>query len=130
MSEYFEWNVSTYGIKVPAMDREHEILIAYMNTLHSLHLSGAARAALAKALADLVAYTGKHFTDEEAYMARIAFPQLKTHALIHKQMLERIGVFAAEFEQTGVLTEDFFAFLKMWLKAHICGIDVKYARVS
>jgi hemerythrin len=130
MSEYFEWDVSKYGVNVPAMDREHETLIGLMNTVHALHLSGAKGTALAKSLGELVAYTRKHFADEEAYMARIGFPELRTHALIHKQMLDRIGLFAVEFERTGKLTEDFFSFLKMWLKAHICGIDIKYCRQS
>jgi hemerythrin len=31
-------------------------------------------------------------------------------------------------KKTGTLSEPFFVFLKMWLKAHICGIDIKYAR--
>ncbi len=48
MSEYFEWNVSTYGIQVRRLDREHEILIGYMNELHALYLSGATRAAVAR----------------------------------------------------------------------------------
>ena len=32
------------------------------------------------------------------------------------------------FEASGVLSNDFFAFLKVWLKAHICGIDMKYGQ--
>lgn len=130
MSDYFEWDKFKYNINVSAMDHEHEILIGYMNALHRLHLSGATRAVLSSALQELVAYTRKHFADEEDYMSRIGYPQLRSHAQIHEQMLERIDTFVADFKHTGRLTEDFFAFLKMWLKAHIGGIDVKYARLS
>jgi hemerythrin len=130
MSEYFKWDVSQYSVNVPEMDREHETLIGLMNAVHEAHLSGAKGPALTKLLGELVAYTRKHFADEEQHMSRIGFPGLRTHAMIHKQLLERIGMFVVEFERTGKLTEDFFSFLKMWLKAHICGIDVKYSQQS
>jgi hemerythrin-like metal-binding protein len=130
MSGYFHWDASTYGIKVPEMDREHEVLIGHMNTVHHLHQSHAGRAAIGPALNELVTYTRRHFADEEAYMSRIGFPGLRIHAGIHRQLLERVDVFAAEFARTGALSEDFFVFLKMWLKAHICGIDSKYAQHS
>lgn len=130
MSDYFQWDQARYGIGVPAMDQEHQILIGLMNKVHVLHQSGAQRSALAKALAELVSYTQKHFADEEALMSKIGFPSLRTHAMIHKQLLERIGTFAAEFERTGKLTQEFFAFLKQWLKAHINGIDIKYSQHS
>lgn len=128
MSEYFQWDASIYALHVPEMDREHQILIGHMNSLHSLHEAHAGRAALGAVLDDLVAYTRKHFADEEAYMSRIGFPGAQTHAGIHRQLLERIGVFGAEFARTGALSQEFFAFLKMWLKAHICGVDNKYAK--
>ena len=130
MSGYFQWDASTYGIKVPEMDREHEVLIGHMNTVHGLHQSRAGRAVIGAALDQLVAYTRKHFADEEAYMASIGYPGLRIHAGIHRQLLERVGTFAAEFTRTGALSDEFFVFLKMWLKAHICGIDSKYAQRS
>lgn len=130
MSDYFQWDASTYGINVPEMDREHQVLIGHMNTVHSLHQARAGRAVIGAALDELVAYTRKHFADEEAHMARIGYPGLRTHAGIHQQLLERVGAFAADFARTGALTDEFFVFLRMWLKAHICGIDIKYAQRS
>jgi len=130
MSEYFQWDASKYTLKVPAMDQEHQVLIGHMNTVHSLQAAKASRAEIAAALEKLITYTQKHFVDEEAYMSQIGFPELRVHAGVHKQLLARIGEFGAEFARTGVLSESFFAFLKMWLSAHICGVDVKYAQRS
>jgi len=127
MNEFFHWDAAQYGINVPAMDREHEILIGHMNVVHSLHVTKATRGEIGAALETLVAYTRKHFADEEAYMSRIGFPALQIHAGIHRQLLARINQFGVEFARTGALSDEFFVFLKMWLKAHICGIDVKYA---
>ena len=126
MSEYFVWDPSRYELGVPAMDHEHQTLITLMNTVHALHDAAAPRAAQAKALEELVNYTRKHFADEEAYMRRIGFPQEKSHAAIHRQLLTRLSDFTTEFARSGTLTNDFFVFLTMWLRAHICGIDAKY----
>ncbi|HEV2286831.1 MAG TPA: bacteriohemerythrin [Steroidobacteraceae bacterium] len=126
MSDYFQWDASRYGLNVPAMDHEHETLIGHMNAVHALHTAGAGRAALGPALEKLVAYTRRHFEHEEAYMEQIGFPGLRLHAGVHRQLLARVGEFAAEFARTGALSEEFFMFLRMWLKAHICGIDAKY----
>jgi len=130
MSDYFQWDASKYGINVSTMDHEHEILIGHMNAVHALHVAQAPRNTVGAALDKLVAYTRKHFADEEAYMARIGYSDLRRHAGIHKQLLARINEFTAEFARSGALSDEFFVFLRMWLKAHICGIDVKYAHLA
>ena len=130
MSTFFEWDDSKLGLAVPSMDAEHRHLVSLMNTLHGLHEAKAPRAAVGQALGALAAYTARHFADEEAYMARIGFAGLATHRLVHKTLLARVQEFATDFGRTGTLTDAFFAFLKMWLKAHICGIDSKYAEAS
>jgi len=130
MSELFEWNAATYGLNVPEMDSEHKTLIAYMNQLHELHQRDASNAELGAALDKLVKFTVKHFADEEAYMAKVGYPGLKTHAGVHKQLLDQVGAHVQAFRDGGKLTADFFNFLTFWLKAHIRGIDAKYAKHS
>jgi hemerythrin-like metal-binding protein len=130
MANFFEWDAGQYGLKIAKMDADHEAIIGCMNRLHELHEIKANRTVLGAAFDDLLRVTIRHFADEEVYMQKIAFPDAKKHALIHKQLLERINQFHAEFKARGHLTEEFFYFLKMWLKAHICGIDAKYATHS
>ena len=130
MSEFFEWDAARYGLDIPQMDDEHQVIVNCMNRLHELHVSQASRALLGKALVDLQRATSRHFADEEAFMQRIGFPEFARHKIIHTSLLERLAQFQQQFDAKGALTEDFFAFLKMWLKAHICGIDVKYAAHS
>ena len=126
MSELFTWDAAKFSVKVPEMDREHQQIILLMNRLHDLYKSGAPASEQGKALTALAEYTVKHFSDEEAYMARINFPGLNVHKGVHKNLLERVGQFAAGFKASGKLGDDLFVFLKMWLSAHICGIDMKY----
>lgn len=127
MANFFEWDAARYGLQLPEMDEEHQAIIASMNRLHTLHESSAKREDLRKELERLVALTTRHFADEEAYMNRIGYPDLHKHKLIHKGLLEKIMHHKQQFDGTGICTEEFFVFLKMWLKSHICGIDVQYA---
>jgi hemerythrin-like metal-binding protein len=127
MGNFFEWDAARFSLHVDDMDADHQAIIHGMNRLYELHSIGASRAHLVNAMAELMRVTIQHFADEEAYMRKIGFPDVVKHGLVHRNLLERMESFNAQFKGSGVLTEDFFAFLKMWLKAHICGIDMKYA---
>jgi len=128
MSGFFEWDNGKYGLDVREMDAEHQKLIALMNTLRVLYEKHAGAAELGEALGELATYTAKHFADEEAYMTKIEYPELRVHAGVHKNLLARVSEYATEFRKMGKLSDAFFMFLKMWLKAHICGVDMKYSQ--
>lgn len=128
MSDYFEWDRARYSVKVPHMDAGHQAIIGCMNRLYGLNQAKAPVAQLAKVVDELVQVTVTHFTEEESYMASIGFPGLREHKLIHKSLLDQVSGHQRDFLARGVLTTEFFAFLKVWLKAHICGIDVKYGQ--
>jgi hemerythrin len=130
MENYFEWDPTLYSIGVNEMDDEHKVLIGLMNDLASMQAQGAGAAEQGRALLKLAHYTRKHFTDEEAFMKQVGFPGLRQHQMIHKQLLSRLDEFAAEFQRAGKLPDGLFAFLRIWLKSHIRGIDIKYAEHS
>ncbi len=128
MSNFFEWDQAKYSVEVPQMDLGHQAIIASMNKLFSLSESGAASVQLGRVFAELVQLTVKHFAEEEAYMESIHFPDLGKHKLIHKSLLASVMSHKEKFDNAGKFERDFFDFLRMWLKAHICGIDVKYGK--
>ena len=130
MGEFFDWDAGKYGLDIPLIDDEHRQIIDAMNELHRLHSTGQPASRLAGALTQLQRVTVAHFKDEEAYMARIGYADLQKHRLVHEHLLKRLEDFARDFRSSGALTEDFFHFLKMWLKSHICGIDAQYAAHS
>ncbi|HVW69837.1 MAG TPA: bacteriohemerythrin [Steroidobacteraceae bacterium] len=123
---YFPWDAK-YALNVRQMDDEHQVLIAKMNELHNMHVAAQPFHAIEAALKDLAAYTRKHFSDEEEYMERIGYPRLRIHKGIHAQLLTRLDELLHEARAAHKLTDDVFAFFKMWLSAHICGIDMQYA---
>ncbi len=130
MSGFLEWNQATYGVDVPEMDHEHQVLIAHMNRLRELHDAKAIQPVLASALDTLLRYTARHFAHEEAHMESIGYAGLKSHARLHLELLKNAARHAAVFRSTGTLTDEFFHFLTFWLKAHIRGVDSKYARAA
>ncbi len=127
MSDYFHWDAAKLSLDVAEMDREHQVLIGHMNTLHRLYESKAPAADQGKAFTTLADYTVKHFADEERYMEKVGYPGLRVHQGVHKNLLERVGTFGKDFKAKGKFGDDLFVFLRMWLTAHICGVDMKYS---
>lgn len=123
----FAWDPVKLALDVAAMDTEHQRLIDLMNRLQELYTSGAPAAEQGKAFAALADYTVRHFKDEEAYMASIGYPALALHQGVHRRLLENINAHAVEFRTNRRFTDELFAFLHMWLRSHICGVDRKYA---
>lgn len=130
MSSYFEWDPARLSLHVPDMDDEHKVLIGLMNDLHRLNEAQAPFAQQISALDKLARYTAKHFADEEAYMERIGFSGLRVHKGVHKQLLDKLAGLAAGARASSKIPEELFVFFKMWLSAHICGIDKKYAEYA
>ena len=127
---FYTWDPNSLSVKVKSMDDEHQILISKMNAIHDADKGGADTERLKKLVMDLVDYTKKHFEDEEKYMEEIKFDGLKTHKIIHQQLLEQVGGHIEDFTKTGKINEAFYNFLKVWLTSHIKGIDMKYSDVK
>ncbi len=127
---WYDWNESL-NIGVNEMNDEHKVLIDLMNQLYNQTEKKASHEAVLKTFDDLAKYTHKHFADEEKYMESIAYPEFKTHQLIHAKLLTQLDQHLTSFRETnGTLSDEVFDFLKMWLNAHIKGIDIKYGNYS
>ena len=126
---FFDWN-DKLDIGVMAMNNEHKHLLAIMNRLFDRNEAKADKNELKGIIKELGEYTVKHFGDEEKYFDSINFPDSSKHKLIHKDLLEKFGGHVAAFEKSGQLDKSFFDFLKMWLSAHIQGVDAKYGQFS
>ncbi|MFZ4713133.1 MAG: bacteriohemerythrin [Bacteriovoracaceae bacterium] len=122
-----DWN-EKLDIGVEEMNCEHKMLLQIMNKLYDDFLGSASYDVLKENLDLLKEKTIEHFQHEEAYMEKINFEGLPGHKFIHKSLLEKFLVFYQEFVTLKKLSEDFFQFLKIWLSAHIQGIDCKYGR--
>ena len=46
-------------------------------------------------------YTKQHFRDEEAYMAKINYPDLEQQKTAHKKFVEELSKLKQEYQQSG-----------------------------
>lgn len=127
MADFFTWTAAELGLGVQEMDKEHQVLIAKMNALHSGYEQKLPASKLQALLADLAQYTVKHFSDEETHMEKIKFSGLAAHKVIHQRLLAQFNDYVVEFQKTNTVNPALFNFLKVWLSGHIRGIDMRYA---
>ena len=65
------------------MDREHAILIEYLNTLEQVMEGNSSRFLIGQVLAGLVEYTNTHFYIEEELMNTFTYPDYLNHKTAH-----------------------------------------------
>ena len=121
------WDPARFDVGVGKMNAQHENLVGLMNLIHDRANAGAAKAELDGLLKKLAEATVAHFADEEAYLTSVAFPDFKSHKLIHQKLLTDFTAHKARFDAgRGELDKGFFDFLSLWLRSHICHVDAKY----
>jgi len=132
-SNLFQWDPNRYSVFVPSMDSEHQEIIRLMNLLFEKSNAKKPKAEILDAMNALAKYTVKHFRDEEKYFMSLPnYPGAVTHKKIHEDLRKRVTDFVTKYQnQPGSEVDpEFFNFLKVWLSAHIAGIDKKYGEVS
>ena len=132
MSNVFEWDAQKYSVNVKEMDDEHQVLINIMNKLAQKNEIGASKTELKSILEDLLKKTKAHFHHEEQYFSSLPdYHSAAAHKKIHSTLIQRLEDYFNDFSKAdGALSKDFFIFLKVWLSAHICGIDSKYGAIA
>lgn len=127
---FIVWDDSL-NLNIDLIDEEHKTLISLMNKLHKQYHDGNPQETVRATFSELTEYATKHFKDEEDYMASIKFSDLDAHRAIHKRLLDRLNTYSQEFDDSnGQISEYFFTFLKLWVTAHIKGIDKKFVNAS
>jgi hemerythrin len=127
----FVWDAEKYSIHVDKMDEEHKELVRLMNELYVQHSEKAAPEIIRGLVYSLGTAIELHFADEEAFFKKIPnYIAKEAHVKIHVDLLKRYKEHVAVFERDQKLTSDFFNFLKIWLIAHIGGVDMKYGELA
>jgi hemerythrin len=117
-----------FKLGIPEMDDEHVILVNMLNEVHDFIRAGEKDKASAYFKQTLAAYVGTHFSDEEAYMEKIGFPQIDEHRKIHanyRQSVEESLPKIDSLDETAfrnALTDTY-----TWIINHIGKTDRRYA---
>ena len=128
----FVWDKQKYTTHVDAMDKEHEIIINVMNKLFQENEAGSPKAQLLATIQKLEQVTREHFSHEEKMFSGLKdYSSAAVHKKIHENLLNDFATHAKNFKNANSqkVPDDFFRFLKVWLSAHICGIDRKYGEI-
>jgi hemerythrin len=117
-----------FKLGIPEMDEEHIVLVNMLNEVHEFIHAGEKEKAGQFFKETLTAYVDTHFSDEEAYLEKIGYPQLDEHRKIHanfkrsmEESLPRIDTLddaAFRSALTDVYT---------WIINHIGKTDRRYA---
>ena len=110
------------------IDRQHRMLVDYINDLHSAMSNHRSARELLDILHKLRDYTSTHFRDEEKHFVHTDYPLVKDHLKIHREFEAKVDeVERGIKEGTVTLSMDLLSFLKDWLVQHIMGMDTQYA---
>lgn len=119
----FVWN-DDYITGIAKIDQDHKTLVSLINDLYEAMQDGSGGALLLPIFSALKHYTESHFTEEERYMVEHDAPDQEKHFLEHKLMVEKLADLESRHRHgEAAISLQTLAFLRDWLKNHICLID-------
>lgn len=126
---FFEWT-PRLSVGLDSVDRQHRLLIGYINELSDAVEGGRSGNVLQKILERLRNYTRVHFAYEEAMFKVYRYEEANDHAYAHHafvRMIEECETRQAKGETN--VAADLLQYLKTWLAEHILVEDKAYAKV-
>ena len=112
------------------IDLQHKQLVAALNDLVTACHAGTGKAELTRTIHFLLAYTEKHFQEEEALQVQYAYPDYPRHRQIHKEFTEVAVDLAKRLKEEGpsvCLLTKVHSSMGDWLVNHIKGDDFRLA---
>jgi hemerythrin-like metal-binding protein len=123
---FFPWKPE-YSVGIEKFDRQHKVLVHYLNELYEALQAGRGQRALAHVLNGLMVYTRTHFADEEALMKRCGYPGYAEHKRKHDKMTAHVRMLKKKFDSGEISSPvQITNFLNSWLARHIMGTDKAY----
>lgn len=123
----FSWTDDLYT-RSTLIDGDHRKLVDLVNTFFESMQSGQGNGRMSKAMHDLLAYTGEHFSREETEMERIEYVAALAHQAEHAKLLKQLVELKAMLDAGGGINVPAVAdFLSGWLRDHILTADMKLA---
>ncbi len=124
-----EWS-DKFSTKIPSIDRQHRVILGYINQLHDGIESGEYRGVLDIVLRGLVSYTRSHFAYEEMLFKRFNYEQSAEHLATHQRMVEKIIEFRdLHAKGQSNIGPELLEFLRDWLFHHILEDDMAYSNL-
>lgn len=122
-----EWT-SDLDIGIPVIDRQHQRIVEYINTLADMQENVDA-AKVANLIDSLIDYTFSHFAFEESLMEEAGYEFLAVHQSTHEAFTRRISDLHTQFKEGQDVSKELGNLLLTWLIDHIQSDDQSYAPV-
>lgn len=118
-----------YRLGVDALDEQHKRLFVNIEALIeeiSIFNTGDNKNRCREIIQFLKAYAMEHFSDEEAYMEKIQYPQMEQHKALHLSFVTQILEYERFLENSDYALNDVIkltGYLYSWLTYHVADID-------
>ncbi|OEU69059.1 MAG: hypothetical protein BA863_00765 [Desulfovibrio sp. S3730MH75] len=120
-----EW-IDSLSVGVESIDDEHKKLIKIANSIIKMSRDFSDTDQFTRAMSYLREYTVLHFSNEEAYMVSINYPDLTKHSAEHARLKRIVKEFQSKiYHKEEIESDEVLEFMKGWLVAHVLGSDMK-----
>lgn len=120
-----EWR-KEFQVGVPAIDREHEELIALVNRAHDRMDAPGSDLTISDFLGEIYARIAAHFESEERVMRERHYDQYTEHAAEHERLLDEMRDMMRAYEHRHLYEEqDFARHLRDWFVNHFKTHDAR-----
>lgn len=116
------------SVGVDNIDSQHKIWFEKADQLFEAGKTGKSKEVIAQMFDFLDDYTKQHFKDEEAYMAKINYPEIEEQKKLHKAFIEELAKLKKDYQESGgniTLIINANQMIVNWLTKHISNIDKK-----
>ena len=121
-----EWE-DKFSVGISLIDEEHKKLIGILNKAIFAKEHNSNTEETKEVLGEMLEYSQKHFSTEEAYMIKFKFPEYQFHKNEHLDFTNKtIATFNKAIKGDCDVANEILEFLKQWLVNHIQSIDRKY----
>lgn len=123
-----EWS-TRFSFGVPSLDNQHRRFIEIAHGIHTAVRTRKHHSHLAAHFSKLREYTVYHFSDEEAFMRSVKYPELKAHVHEHQELNKLVRYHQEKlFREKLVNEKDVLLFLKKLLVDHVIYSDLEVRR--
>jgi hemerythrin len=123
----FQWS-EEFSVGRADIDSQHKRLFQLADQLEAAMTAGRGKQVLGNTLNNLVAYTKRHFADEEVLMQLHRYPGSSLHKAEHQALAEKLVQFQRAFAaDRATVTIELLQSLHNSMMQHIKGTDRKIA---
>jgi hemerythrin len=122
------WNAERMATGVQEVDEQHQELIRHFNEFHEAMAHSKGQGTAVRLLGFLADYTERHFTCEEACMARYRCPAAAANLAAHNSLRQEIARLRGHIKDNKLSIVDLVTVertLGAWIQEHICTVDIR-----